>query len=98
MSAGKGDTPRPVAGEAYRSNWEAIFRKPEEGSLSDILTKVREQFPYPTWICRPCGFAYGRFPGQDRVSTYHQDTCGICGELTACSEPRDFGHLRKWPL
>jgi rubrerythrin len=98
MSAGKGDTPRPVAGEAYRSNWEAIFRKPEEGSLSDILTKVREQFPYPSWICRPCGFAYGRFPSQDRVSTYHQDTCDICGEVTACSEPRDFGHLRKWPL
>ena len=83
MSAGKGDTPRPVAGEAYRANYDAIFSKGK---------------PYPDWICRPCGFAYGRFPSQDRVSTYHQDTCGICGEVTACSEPRDFGHLRKWPL
>jgi hypothetical protein len=83
MSAGKGDTPRPVAGEAYRANYDAIFSKGK---------------PYPDWICRPCGFAYGRFPSQDRVSTYHQDTCGICGEFTACSEPRDFGHLRKWPL
>jgi hypothetical protein len=83
MSAGKGDTPRPVAGEAYRANYDAIFSQGK---------------PYPNWICRPCGFAYGRFPGQDRVSTYHQDTCGICGEFTACSEPRDFGHLRKWPL
>jgi hypothetical protein len=83
MSAGKGDTPRPVAGEAYRANYDAIFSKGK---------------PYPDWICRPCGFAYGRFPGQDRVSTYHQDTCDICGEVTACSEPRDFGHLRKWPL
>jgi hypothetical protein len=83
MSAGKGDTPRPVAGEAYRANYDAIFSKGKS---------------YPDWICRPCGFAYGRFPSQDRVSTYHQDTCDICGELTACSEPRDFGHLRKWPL
>jgi hypothetical protein len=83
MSAGKGDTPRPVAGEAYRANYDAIFSKGKS---------------YPDWICRPFGFAYGRFPSQDRVSTYHQDTCDICGELTACSEPRDFGHLRKWPL
>jgi hypothetical protein len=83
MSAGKGDTPRPVAGEAYRANYDAIFSKGK---------------PYPDWICRPCGFAYGRFPSQDRVSTYHQDTCGICGEFTACTEPRDFGHLRQWPL
>ena len=83
MSAGKGDTPRPVAGEAYRANYDAIFSKGK---------------PYPDWICRPCGFAYGRFPSQDRVSTYHQDTCGICGEFTACGEPRDFGHLRQWPL
>jgi hypothetical protein len=81
--AGKGDTPRPVAGKAYRANYDAIFSKGK---------------PYPDWICRPCGFAYGRFPGQDRVSTYHQDTCGICGEFTACTEPRDFGHLRQWPL
>jgi hypothetical protein len=83
MSAGKGDTPRPVAGETYRANYDAIFSKGK---------------PYPDWICRPCGFAYGRFPHTYRVSTYHQDTCGICGEFTTCTEPRDFGHLRQWPL
>jgi len=81
--AGKGDTPRPVDGDRYRSNWEAIFRKAP---------------PYPAWICRPCGFAHGRFPSQDRVSTYHGGTCGICGEHTSVTEPRDFGHLRKWPI
>ena len=26
MSAGKGDTPRPVAGERFRANYERIFR------------------------------------------------------------------------
>lgn len=29
MSAGKGDTPRRVKGEAYRSNYDNIFRKNE---------------------------------------------------------------------
>jgi len=29
MSAGKGDTPRPVDGDAYRDNYEAAFRKTE---------------------------------------------------------------------
>jgi hypothetical protein len=80
--AGKGDTPRPVDGKTYRDNYDRIFARSV----------------YPAWICRPCGFAYGRFPSQDRVSTYHTDTCGICGEVTACTEPRDFGHLRKWPI
>jgi rubrerythrin len=83
VSAGKGDTPRPVAGDKFRANYDAIFNRGK---------------PYPVWICRPCGFAHGRFPGQDRVSTYHEDTCGICGEETACTEPRDFGYLRQWPL
>jgi hypothetical protein len=29
VSAGKGDTPRPVDGDAYRDNYEAAFRKKE---------------------------------------------------------------------
>jgi len=81
--AGKGDTPRPVAGETYRANYDAIFSKGR---------------PYPDWICRPCGFAYGRFPKEDHVSTYHQGTCDVCGESASVTEPRDFGHMRQWPL
>jgi hypothetical protein len=96
MSAGKGDSPRPVNGDRYRRNYEAIFLK--EDSLSDILTKVREQFPYPAWICRPCGEAHGRGMPKGHVSTWHEDTCGICGRVTSVSEPRDFGHLKKWPI
>ena len=96
MSAGKGDTPRPVNGDRYRANYEAIF--PAEDSLSDILTAVREQFAYPEWICRPCGEAHGRGMPEGHISTWHKDTCGVCGQLTSCTELRDFGHLKKWPI
>jgi hypothetical protein len=95
MSAGKGDTPRPVAGDKFRANYDAIFGLTNVNK-SQTVTLVNS--PYPDWICRPCGFAYGRFPHTYRVSTYHQDTCGICGEFTTCTEPRDFGHLKKWPI
>ena len=81
MSAGKGDAPRPVNGDRYRRNYEAIFTP-----------------AYPDWICAPCGHTHGRFPHQYRVSTYHTDTCGVCGEVTSVTEPRDFGHLKKWPI
>lgn len=30
MSAGKGDTPRPVNAEKYRKNYDAIFRKTKD--------------------------------------------------------------------
>ena len=96
MSAGKGDTPRPVDGGRYRANYEVIF--PKEDSLSDILTKVREQFPYPAWICRPCGEAHGRGMPENHVATWHEDTCGICGRRAQVTEPRDFRHLKKWPI
>jgi hypothetical protein len=96
VSAGKGDRPRPVDGDRYRRNYEAVFAK--EDSLSDILTKVREQFPYPAWICRPCGEAHGRGMPSHHVSTWHMDTCGVCGRRAEVTEPRDFGHLKKWPI
>jgi hypothetical protein len=31
MSAGKGDTPRPVDGGKYRANYDAIFRRVKKG-------------------------------------------------------------------
>lgn len=45
--------------------------------------------PYPAWVCNDCG---GKASGgrQFLISTYHTDTCGVCGEITACTEPRDF--------
>jgi hypothetical protein len=53
---------------------------------------------YPAWICRPCGERHGRRTPKGHVSTWHEDICGICGNVTEVSEPRDFGHLKKWPL
>jgi len=42
--AGKGDTPRPVDGQTYRDNWEAIFSKktPEDSPPDE---KDEEQQP-----------------------------------------------------
>jgi hypothetical protein len=54
--------------------------------------------PYPAWICAPCGEAYGRGMPQSHISTWHTDACGICGKVASVSEPRDFGHLKKWPI
>lgn len=52
---------------------------------------------YPDWVCRPCGWQYGRFPKMDRISAWHEGTCGICGQRGPVSEPRDFGHLQNLP-
>lgn len=70
--------------------------------------------PYPTWVCRDCAFRaivkQGIHP-LTAVSTFHEDTCDVCGKVTAVTEPRDYcypnfpGHLRirydekkeEWP-
>lgn len=83
MSAGKGDTPRAVNGEVYRRNFEMIFP-----------TKTKR--PYPDWICDECGRLHGKRPeGNPYGATWHYDECGICGNFTECTEPRDFGYLRE---
>lgn len=38
--AGKGDTPRPVDGEKFRENYEAIFLKKENMRLRAALTDI----------------------------------------------------------
>ena len=47
---------------------------------------------YPAWICSPCGDKYGR--RECGISTWHEDDCGVCGERTMVTEPRDVGHLK----
>ncbi len=47
---------------------------------------------YPNWICSDCGVLHGR--RVPNVATFHEDICGVCGEVTICTEPRDYGHLK----
>lgn len=84
MSAGKGDAPRPVNGDKFRENFDAIFPP-----------KVKR--PYPDWICDECGRLHGKRPeGNPYGATYHIGKCGVCGtggvDVTEC---RDFGHLKE---
>lgn len=53
--------------------------------------------PYPAWICRPCGQKHGKQP-KGRISSWHAGTCGVCGQPADVTEPRDFGHLKEWPI
>jgi hypothetical protein len=58
--------------------------------LQDVMDAALK---YPAWICADCGEQYGNRPVG--IATWHEDTCGICGRVTACTEPRDYGHLRN---
>lgn len=42
MSAGKGDTPRPVDAKAYGENYDSIFRKPQPETKPE-QTNVRQE-------------------------------------------------------
>jgi hypothetical protein len=57
--------------------------------LAAILQAAQE---YPMWICADCGEKYGKRPFG--IATWHRDTCGVCGRVTGCTEPRDVGHLK----
>jgi len=46
---------------------------------------------YPAWICANCGDKYGKMP-QGHIATWHEDTCGWCGEVKSVTEPRDYGY------
>lgn len=47
----------------------------------------------PTWICHKCGIKYGRVTYENHPSTWHSDTCDVCGKIAAVTEPRDYGYL-----
>ena len=46
---------------------------------------------YPSWICDGCGKRYGR--RTPTLCTIHMGQCDICKNLSAVTEPRDYGHL-----
>ena len=51
MSAGKGDTPRPVNAEIYGQNYEDIFRKPSTEARIKLLELIGNYEPQPTPPC-----------------------------------------------
>lgn len=53
---------------------------------------------YPDWICHNCGITYCRGTAGGSA-TYHIDDCQCCGaEQVPCTEPRDYGYFKEWPL
>ena len=63
--------------------------------LQELIDEARRTVPdedYPMWICAICGHKYGR--REFNIATWHEDVCGICGRVTAVTEPRDAGGLR----
>jgi hypothetical protein len=56
----------------------------------DIVTELKS---YPVWVCRLCASKGSSNRGKwSLVATYHADQCGVCGEMKAVTEPRDFGY------
>lgn len=55
--------------------------------------KVVKKRDYPVWVCYPCGDKHGF--KKCGIATWHKDKCGVCCEVTAVTEPRDFGHLKN---
>lgn len=46
--------------------------------------------PYPVWVCYDCGITASMGRKLHEYATYHPDTCDVCGQDKACTEPRDF--------
>ena len=92
--SGKGSKPRPVDPQRYAANYDAIrWKKTPVGTAGPAVRQ-----PYPDWICAPCGQAHGRGMPAGHSATWHQGICDICRRSASVSEPRDYGHLRDWPL
>jgi hypothetical protein len=53
--------------------------------------KIHIDADQPAYVCHKCGVLYGSF--RAGLATWHQDTCGCCGTMTSCTEPRDYGYL-----
>ena len=103
--AGKGSKPRPVNPRTYAANYAAIrwSDPPVVAAPPAVSTPVgsagpADRPPYPDWICHECGRKHGRGWPEGHVATFHAGTCDICGQSASVTEPRDYGHLRAWPL
>jgi len=60
MSAGKGDSPRPVDMDTYSKNYESIFRKPKQDSKIEFCECGVEMINhfFLGVICEDCELKY----------------------------------------
>jgi len=49
------------------------------------------------WVCFQCGTDFGKGPKMI-VSTWHENTCDICGRKKHVTEFRDFGYAKPMYL
>lgn len=76
--------------DGTRLNGEFVF---DTLYCCDSLDKAKSKtLKYPQRICSQCAAKYCR-RSTCGLATWHDDTCGICGNVTNVTEPRDFGHL-----
>lgn len=51
------------------------------------------KYEYPNWVCANCGRQAQSDPYKiASLSTWHMNTCDVCGKFEAVTQPRDFGH------
>lgn len=54
--------------------------------------------PYPATVCHSCGTKFCKSTVNHGATFYLAD-CQCCGILnTPCTEPRDYGGFKQWPL
>jgi len=80
MSAGKGDSPRPVDMDTYSKNYESIFRKPKQDSNIDFCE---------------CGVEMVK-PAEDPVSVETEYRLLEVGELIQEGDEYYCGLFRNW--
>lgn len=71
--------------------WRAAMRRVDEDARTLYAPKSKAK-AYPKWICDDCAEKAGGWAEPEDICTYHKDLCGVCGELKAVTEPRDW-HL-----
>lgn len=60
------------------------------------MTTSRQR-KYPLYICHDCGTKF--CDGIKGEPTYHLGDCDCCGaQQVPCTEPRDYGGFKEWPL
>jgi hypothetical protein len=75
-----------------KKSWRAdnAFEDQKKSIDKAFLTAIGKP-EYPSWICGACAMKNGGYR-RISISTYHNGTCGWCGEEVVVTEPRDWGY------